>query len=675
MMWVTKNNSMCSIFLMILLSFLADAQHDKPVCRKGTFFDGARCQPCPRNTFSDSEAATECTPCPPLQQSDTFSKSISDCSPCDPGKFFDVTVRGQSCRSCPANTFSKGNSTECTPCPPGLVSTSSSAECMECPLGSFAERRFQRLICTRCPRGQTTTTGNATSCTKCLPGTFQPKGGQQRDRLMGVCKPCPPGSFTSFAGKTKCAKCPRGSFQDLPGSTSCKGCPRKSTSRRRGAKQCRPTCDESEPGCISCLPGFGFNSKSGTCEQCPPGTISPARSTTPCYACPVGQGSVNAARTKCTCEPGFRLRKDGKCEECDSGKSNEDGGRCICVIGGAISKTCECPPFTKNVNNRCERCNPKKDDECEICLGGTEFNRNLGRCEECPANTFSGFDGKRCKPCPADSTSMPGSFVCSCRPGSGIINGKCTTCPKGSRSADTECVPCSPQSFSDIVGAVRCKLCPSGRRPIKEGATSCLPPCPLNSMREDFLDSEECVCDFPFEPVREDGKLECRKCGQNEVLNFSDKCVCPSGVFGGSDGKLCQPCGKGLTEKDFKCVCIGTLQADGTCLPCPRGSALKGKKCVKCPFGEIAPKPGSEFCDLCRPAESDIKRIRCLPKCPANSFRDLKDLCKSCKTGEKRKGRECVACEDGSVSRGGDVNVCTKCSDGKLPDVQQSKCV
>lgn len=54
--------------------------------------------------------------------------------------------------------------------------------------------------------------------TQCLPGNYQ--------NTLGVCTPCPPGTFSSTGrvGISSCQLCPTGTFQRLQGSQNCTKC-------------------------------------------------------------------------------------------------------------------------------------------------------------------------------------------------------------------------------------------------------------------------------------------------------------------------------------------------------------------------------------------------------------------------------------------------------------------
>lgn len=390
---------------------------DENTCEPGTFRDGDICSFCPENTFSSFANVTSCTPCPRRTFSISGSSGKEQCKRCRRGSVFDED-KG-TCETCPNDTFTRRKGARrCSPCPAGTVSAPGAqgpGDCRNCPRGTQVVRRQRAsfVICVECPVGQTTFVENSDSCSGCPEGTFRDKS-TTRTNPPDVCEPCRVGTFGDETGLRRCKRCPVGFFQNELGQTSCKKCPEDSTSRGLGSQSCFPTCIEGSPGCTAkaCLPGFGINPVTNECEECPPGTVSPGLSTTPCFPCPVGDGTVNAARTKCVCTPGFRLLRNGNCQECESGFSNEDGGKCMCVLNTPIVPNCECGPFSKQIGNSCVACDPKFDTRCIKCSSGEFFNRRGRRCEQCPANTFATIQS-RCRPCPNGTTSMPGSTSCS----------------------------------------------------------------------------------------------------------------------------------------------------------------------------------------------------------------------------------------------------------------------
>lgn len=280
-------------------------------CRPGTFIDGDGCTPCPRNTFSDEQNSTSCTPCKVFEQSKPGARS---CQLCPTGEFKRPGKMNR-CRPCPMNTYNdQVNASSCIPCPEGTISAPFAKrrrDCRTCAPGTKVVFRRTFLFCQRCQPGLSSPKNNSLACEPCPVGMFRSRNDFRRRR--DTCRPCLPGSFADTPGTTICKPCPRGTYENGFGSTSCKPCPPDSETRSLGAKECRATCGKKDPNCISCPPGSGLHESSMTCKQCPADSISMVRSATPCYRCPAPDGKADAKRTACVCRDGSRVRKDGIC--------------------------------------------------------------------------------------------------------------------------------------------------------------------------------------------------------------------------------------------------------------------------------------------------------------------------------------------------------------------------
>lgn len=476
------------LWLFFLLGIFA-AHGNAQTCIPGQFVSESGCMPCQKQRISMIANATECVRC---EDGTIPTKARSRCVPCPIGRFF---IRGSlsPCRRCPIDTFStEPMSFSCETCPKGTISTKESKnleECITCPIGTvvFRSRSLKRIRCNECPRGTTTFTTNAPECLPCPKGQFRFRSGFRLRELIPpvsgrtplrtfFCKICPAGTFTDKEGADRCTKCPSGTFQNELGATSCKPCPPGSESLGTGSRECRASCGRKEPGCNSCKPGFQFNAMTEKCEQCPPGTVSTVRSSTPCHPCPPGESGVNADRTRCVCSDTESLRNDGMCVPCRSDFVSLNGRECTCGIEGATS-SCICPPRTKREGNRCEPCDPTKDQLCERCDLGefTTFMEGINVCERCAPGTFNARENAdSCRPCPPGKTTVQFEDMskCGCIAGLGLRRGKCEPCPPGtfSENGQNSCTKCFSRSFNDEPGASVCKRCDSAR---KRGATSC----------------------------------------------------------------------------------------------------------------------------------------------------------------------------------------------------------
>lgn len=238
-----------------------------------------QCVPCPRGTFSaNGGTEDDCIPCPSGQYQDEAGRSSCDgcppgsyaydggdaCIPCEMGKY----QVGEACVQCPEGYFTLGiGVTACIPCPNNMWSSNTSGGCRNCPYDAvspggtgvegclcppgnylFMFRNTPYCVkceagtyaaalganrCTPCPAGTfgnisgldacfpcalnpgRISTGGATSCTTCGPGTI-PASNQ------GGCVPCPVGKYCS--GNSSMADCPPGSYMTTGNITSLAGC-------------------------------------------------------------------------------------------------------------------------------------------------------------------------------------------------------------------------------------------------------------------------------------------------------------------------------------------------------------------------------------------------------------------------------------------------------------------
>lgn len=283
-------------------------------CNPGYFKRGDRCLLCKPGTYSTVENAKACTKCPSRQVTGFRATSASECKFCPKGTVYTEGTGPPECVKCPSNTFQDAeNAKRCKPCPSGTISAIGNTRCITCQPGEFIKRssgRPGKIRCKKCKSGRESLKINMEECTECAVGTFNQKG------LKGPCRPCYVGRFANMTGTGLCKKCEPGFFQNKLGSTGCEKCPEGSTSEQESSF-CTPTCDPTKPDCNvkACSPGFGLNKDTNECEECPPLTINPVLSTTPCFQCPPGPDvTTNAARTKCMCkDESLRLRRGGQC--------------------------------------------------------------------------------------------------------------------------------------------------------------------------------------------------------------------------------------------------------------------------------------------------------------------------------------------------------------------------
>jgi hypothetical protein len=117
-----------------------------------------------------------------------------------------------------------------------------------------------------------------TDASSCPPGTFFPTGHGD-----GSCVPCPPGKFTSVAGRVECSPCDPGTFCDRPGCRTCSACGVHEWQNATGSTTCNAcplharALGQGSTSLSSCTCDVGyhrFNSEPGKrCYPCPEGGI------------------------------------------------------------------------------------------------------------------------------------------------------------------------------------------------------------------------------------------------------------------------------------------------------------------------------------------------------------------------------------------------------------------
>ena len=122
---------------------------------------------------------------------------------------------------CPAGSFCPNASTiEAQPCPAGSYCPEGSSIPRPCPPGSYSSFAGLQAAsdCTACPAGSSCATGSIAH-TPCSPGTVAASGGAE------LCNKCASGKFQSLEGKTACNTCTSGCEHCLAASGTQPFCP------------------------------------------------------------------------------------------------------------------------------------------------------------------------------------------------------------------------------------------------------------------------------------------------------------------------------------------------------------------------------------------------------------------------------------------------------------------
>jgi len=172
----------------------------------------------------------------------------------------------------------------------------------------------------------------------------------------------------------------------------CKTCSEKST-------------DEENQKCTGCISGFVLNKTTGNC-QCERGNEKKEKT---CIKCGNSCGSFQLNSCKCeSCNIGYYLTKDFKCEECKSPcltcedeaskctscdekhfLDNNHCNDCPAKCGNFIENSCKCEScdegeyldsfYCKNCSQNCKSCN--NGEQCNECYKG--FYKENNACSQC----------------------------------------------------------------------------------------------------------------------------------------------------------------------------------------------------------------------------------------------------------------------------------------------------
>lgn len=332
-------------------------------CPVGYYCPSASCAPtsCPVGYFCPQEGASEPTPC----TAGTFSENETQiaCRKCPNGtecpwpgmaapwtcQLYQYCDDGIQAKNCPNGTYSNATgaaqATDCGECPAGYYcrwdSVLNVTAKIDCPCGAYcpAGLRSQPQWCPPGTFNNVTRQASIDSCLICPPGSLCanegacnagvlcPAGGYCRKNASTVTR-CPPGTFSAATGQTNssaCAFCEAGSY--CPNATFMEVCP------------CGTYCPQGSLAPTACPLGtysaaLGANSVASclTCvsgSYCPPGSCSmtscPCGSFCPTHAVikttPQGYYSMISALVPTRCPSGFDCTAEGLCypEVCPAG--------------------------------------------------------------------------------------------------------------------------------------------------------------------------------------------------------------------------------------------------------------------------------------------------------------------------------------------------------------------
>lgn len=192
-----------NLFFIVLILSLCPVVYGN-TCEPGYYHPvteaGENCYPCNPGRYASTRGMPVCIDCPPGRFSIGYARTV--CETCAPGSY-QPSDDSISCRACPAGTTQPHRgATECATCDRGYAAVNSTSPCLLCPMGTKWEPGNNGLgICTPCPAGTFSDRLGSYECTPCPHNTYN--GAIQQT----VCKSCEPGFFTYDANSTHVDQC------------------------------------------------------------------------------------------------------------------------------------------------------------------------------------------------------------------------------------------------------------------------------------------------------------------------------------------------------------------------------------------------------------------------------------------------------------------------------------
>lgn len=615
-------------------------------CAPGKYSTTSGCAQCSSTSFTDQWGQSRCTDC--MQHS--IANDNNTACQCNPG--FHCPGAGcnlGNCTICPLNFFqSQFGQSECTPCQASsqtLQAGSTESTHCKCNAGYIHEATQSTSECVACLPGHysdqylTNTTVGAQKCSKCplytITTSLHPSSAYE-DCIS--CQLCTPGFYWS-AGCNNSAV----NISDAV----CTRCPLEHTTTPVPSTDTINTLNRGVSACV-CEPGFGFNTSSGTCQECSLNTFKPALGNEDCHTCPAFSSTLQVQSvhiTQCLCNAGYsRNYTTGECVECseNSFKNIIGDNSCVaCADGsttGGLSGQLECvcmPGYQMRADN-CVRCDP----------GSSKSGPGNYDCSPCAADTYA-FDAgqETCQPCPNFTVSNPNATAlstCPCALGYQHATDQvtCVTCANDTfrqNASEKICLPCTDLCAVDTrviklcttTNDLKCERCqansslpePSLRHfcDCHQGFAfennSCVP-CPLGHSKStnanNSVPCEPCAPEFYADAI---ASATCKPCDTRcaSTTKFVlHECTSSSNIVC-AQCQSCQPgfyeksaCGESLGRNDTVCqICPANRYCpDGiSSSPCPAFSSssdgsisvnncscdpgyhAQGSSCVPCDFG------------------------------------------------------------------------------------------
>ncbi|ESU42576.1 Variant-specific surface protein, partial [Giardia duodenalis] len=529
--------------------------------------------------------------------------------------------------------------------------------------------------------------GGVNYCSKCNGANHAPVNGECADvssnqfctgHASGVCNQCAGASFMFKGGCYEKGQQPGSTICQTPGSTDgvCGACADgyyKTTPELATADSCAAchgdcaTCvGATDVDCTKCKTGnnkdylkvLDAENSSGQCvategECTDANTHFLVTDTKICYLC--SDTNHNGIANCQTCSKPENTLKCLTCSE--SNKPSVAGTGCFaCPNSGATANCANC-----NEANVCALCTNGQppaggacpscaDKNCADCTGGDGackackegYRLSGGACEQCTVASCKACAGSKdvCEECMQDTVLSPSKLACS------------ATCPAGSYTSGTQCLPCDASCAScDTEGPAKCKSCYPGYvlSYAADGATgTCIREC---------TGAAAAGCESSMCNAKIAGSSYCSKCvaGQAPING-----ICTSVTRSARDATGCAPSGGqcmactgeyflqfggcyektkfpgnavctsiGASGKCSTCVSGQTVAGDGTCPSCADNcetcAASTPSQCTKCFAGfylntakgctpcsaDSAPITGIKNCVSCDPPSSNQGAVTC----------------------------------------------------------------
>jgi hypothetical protein len=518
------------------------------------------------------------------------------------------------------------------------------------------------------------------------------------ERIGGLCRLCPAGSFKILPGPQACIQCPSAKFSSGIGASSnvtCQACVTNAWSPSGSTLASQCLCREgytqgNTSSCIACDTGkYKATIGTGLCMECTRGSFSESSGSSSCDLCPQGKyGVSNSSNVVET----WGKDEAASCSTCPKDSNSFAGASslfdCLCNVGYS----------RKNVSE-CEACPPgyykdwAGEGNCSMCSSGKYSNDAATTvCISCAKGKYSGAiratSESTCTDCPPLTDSPAGSSrigECFCIAGATGIAGNCTKCIAGKFKAtegSSECIDCAAGSYTASDNSTLCTQCAAGKysHAISANSSNVCTTCLRNTTSAAGSKSiAECLCVAGFFRVNE-FCVECLPGKYKEAIGDDLCTICPASTFsaigGAVNASTCLPCPArtqsppGSNNKD-DCVCIagyeleakfgeasswagsGSGGGDGTGDSGGSGSgSTRSGSCRLCPEGKYKPDGAKNCVECAKHAWS-----------AAGSINAANCTCGPGYSGPD--GHACVACETGKYKPTNGSATCTDCASGK----------